>query len=34
MPHRSFILALHAKTLNWSRVKEAMFLTAKTTATP
>jgi len=28
----AFILALHAKTLNWSRVKEAMFLTAKTTA--
>ena len=28
----AFILALHAGTLTWSRVKEAMFLTAKTTA--
>jgi TRAP-type mannitol/chloroaromatic compound transport system permease large subunit len=28
----AFILALHARTLNWQRVKESMFLTAKTTA--
>ena len=28
----AFILALHARTLNWKRTKEAVFLTAKTTA--
>jgi len=28
----SFLLAWHAKSLTWQRVKEAMFLTAKTTA--
>ncbi|MBX9811634.1 MAG: TRAP transporter large permease subunit, partial [Burkholderiales bacterium] len=28
----AFLLALQAKTLNWQRVKESMFLTAKTTA--
>lgn len=28
----AFILALSAKTLNWKRTKEAVFLTAKTTA--
>ncbi|MGE5522514.1 MAG: TRAP transporter large permease [Rhodospirillaceae bacterium] len=28
----AFLLAWHAKTLTWQRVKEAMFLTAKTTA--
>ncbi|KRR17318.1 C4-dicarboxylate ABC transporter [Bradyrhizobium lablabi] len=28
----AFILAFHARTLNWKRTKEAVFLTAKTTA--
>jgi TRAP-type mannitol/chloroaromatic compound transport system permease large subunit len=28
----AFLLALHARTLNWKRTKEAVFLTAKTTA--
>jgi TRAP-type mannitol/chloroaromatic compound transport system permease large subunit len=28
----AFLLALHAKTLDWKRTKEAVFLTAKTTA--
>jgi TRAP-type mannitol/chloroaromatic compound transport system permease large subunit len=28
----AFLLALQAKTLNWKRTKEAIFLTAKTTA--
>ncbi len=28
----AFLLALQAKTLNWQRTKESMFLTAKTTA--
>jgi TRAP-type mannitol/chloroaromatic compound transport system permease large subunit len=28
----AFLLAWHAKSLTWQRVKEAMFLTAKTTA--
>src|SRR5207244_4103969 len=28
----AFILAMHARSLNWQRVKEAVFLTAKTTA--
>ncbi len=28
----AFILALHARTLDWKRTKEAVFLTAKTTA--
>jgi TRAP-type mannitol/chloroaromatic compound transport system permease large subunit len=28
----AFLLALQAKTLNWKRTKEAVFLTAKTTA--
>ncbi|MBH5398659.1 TRAP transporter large permease subunit [Bradyrhizobium sp. CNPSo 4010] len=28
----AFILAFHARTLNWTRTKEAVFLTAKTTA--
>ena len=28
----AFILAIHAGTLNWQRTKEAVFLTAKTTA--
>ncbi len=28
----AFILAIHARSLNWQRVKEAVFLTAKTTA--
>ena len=28
----AFILAIQAKTLNWQRVKESVFLTAKTTA--
>ncbi|MDB5762241.1 MAG: fcbTl1 [Herminiimonas sp.] len=28
----AFILAIHARTLNWKKVKEAVFLTAKTTA--
>jgi TRAP-type mannitol/chloroaromatic compound transport system permease large subunit len=28
----AFLLALHAKTLDWKRSKEAVFLTAKTTA--
>jgi TRAP-type mannitol/chloroaromatic compound transport system permease large subunit len=28
----AFLLAIHAGTLNWSRTKEAVFLTAKTTA--
>ncbi|QCK87892.1 TRAP transporter large permease subunit [Phreatobacter aquaticus] len=28
----AFLLALHAGTLNWSRTKEAVFLTAKTTS--
>jgi tripartite ATP-independent transporter DctM subunit len=28
----AFILALYARTLNWKRTKEAVFLTAKTTA--
>jgi len=28
----AFLLALHAKTLNWQKTKESMFLTAKTTA--
>ena len=28
----AFVLAWHAGTLNWQRTKEAMFLTAKTTA--
>jgi TRAP-type mannitol/chloroaromatic compound transport system permease large subunit len=28
----AFILAIHAGTLNWQRVKESVFLTAKTTA--
>ncbi|MBB3149908.1 TRAP-type mannitol/chloroaromatic compound transport system permease large subunit [Phyllobacterium trifolii] len=28
----AFLLAFHARTLNWKRTKEAVFLTAKTTA--
>jgi TRAP-type mannitol/chloroaromatic compound transport system permease large subunit len=28
----AFLLALHARTLDWKRTKEAVFLTAKTTA--
>jgi len=28
----AFILAIHARTLDWKRTKEAVFLTAKTTA--
>jgi TRAP-type mannitol/chloroaromatic compound transport system permease large subunit len=28
----AFLLALHARTFNWKRTKEAVFLTAKTTA--
>jgi TRAP-type mannitol/chloroaromatic compound transport system permease large subunit len=28
----AFILAFHARTLNWQRTKEAVFLTAKTTS--
>jgi TRAP-type mannitol/chloroaromatic compound transport system permease large subunit len=28
----AFLLALHARTLNWQKTKESMFLTAKTTA--
>jgi TRAP-type mannitol/chloroaromatic compound transport system permease large subunit len=28
----AFLLAFHARTLNWKRVKEAVFLTAKTTS--
>jgi TRAP-type mannitol/chloroaromatic compound transport system permease large subunit len=28
----AFLMALQARTLNWQRVKEAVFLTAKTTA--
>jgi TRAP-type mannitol/chloroaromatic compound transport system permease large subunit len=28
----AFVLAFHARTLNWKRTKEAVFLTAKTTA--
>jgi TRAP-type mannitol/chloroaromatic compound transport system permease large subunit len=28
----AFLLAVHARTLNWKRAKEAVFLTAKTTA--
>ena len=28
----AFVLALHARTLNWQKTKESMFLTAKTTA--
>src|SRR4051812_19792932 len=28
----AFLLAFHARTLDWKRTKEAMFLTAKTTA--
>jgi TRAP-type mannitol/chloroaromatic compound transport system permease large subunit len=28
----AFLLALHSRTLNWQRTKEAIFLTAKTTA--
>ncbi|HMC15413.1 MAG TPA: TRAP transporter large permease subunit [Albitalea sp.] len=28
----AFILAIHARSLNWQRIKEAVFLTAKTTA--
>ena len=28
----AFLLAYHARTLNWKRTKEAVFLTAKTTA--
>src|ERR1700755_2545205 len=28
----AFLLALQARTLNWKRTKEAVFLTAKTTA--
>src|SRR4029077_17734555 len=28
----AFILAFHARTLDWKRTKEAVFLTAKTTA--
>ncbi len=28
----AFILALHARTLDWERVKQSVFLTAKTTA--
>jgi TRAP-type mannitol/chloroaromatic compound transport system permease large subunit len=28
----AFLLALHARTLNWKKTKEAVFLTAKTTA--
>lgn len=28
----AFILAFHARTLDWKRIKEAVFLTAKTTA--
>ena len=28
----AFMLAFHARTLNWKRTKEAVFLTAKTTA--
>jgi TRAP-type mannitol/chloroaromatic compound transport system permease large subunit len=28
----AFVLAFHARTLNWKRIKEAVFLTAKTTS--
>ena len=28
----AFLLAFHARTLNWKRIKEAVFLTAKTTS--
>jgi len=28
----AFLMAFHARTLNWQRIKEAVFLTAKTTA--
>ena len=28
----AFIVAFHARTLDWKRTKEAVFLTAKTTA--
>src|SRR3712207_3074582 len=28
----AFLLAFHARTLNWKKTKEAVFLTAKTTA--
>jgi TRAP-type mannitol/chloroaromatic compound transport system permease large subunit len=28
----AFLLAIHARSMNWQRVKEAVFLTAKTTA--
>jgi TRAP-type mannitol/chloroaromatic compound transport system permease large subunit len=28
----AFLLALHARTLNWKKTKEAVFLTSKTTA--
>ena len=28
----AFLLAFHARTLDWKRTKEAVFLTAKTTA--
>jgi len=28
----AFLLAIHARTLNWQRVKESVFLTAKTTS--
>ena len=28
----AFLLAFHARTLNWKKIKEAVFLTAKTTS--
>jgi TRAP-type mannitol/chloroaromatic compound transport system permease large subunit len=31
-PAGAFLLAFQARTLDWKRVKEAVFLTAKTTA--